>query len=168
MGITTKFWIVTSVLLMAGTAFAQTEKESFTGFYRLDFATKELDDNKVINTRTYSMIVSEKEKGSMRTGSKLSIPTGRNDQFQFYDVGVNLDCSNMREMQGQLVTFIAASITVVSADPGSSSAPPPVVRTYNWSSTAIVPMRKATQIFSSDDLGSKRKLQLELTATPIK
>jgi hypothetical protein len=67
-----------------------------------------------------------------------------------------------------LTMLVVASMTVVAAETGSSSGLPPVVRTYNWSSTAIVPLRKATQIFSSDDLGSKRKFQLEVTATPVK
>lgn len=61
---TTKLWILTGVLLMARTSFAQPERESVTGFYRLDFVTKEVDDNKVINSRTYSLIVSDKSQGT--------------------------------------------------------------------------------------------------------
>src|SRR6185436_15426844 len=40
----TKLWMLTAVIMMCGTAFAQTEVSS--GFYRLDFVTKELDDTK--------------------------------------------------------------------------------------------------------------------------
>jgi hypothetical protein len=31
----------------------------------------------------------------------------------------------------------------------------------------IVPLKKPTVVFSSDDVASKRQMQLELTATPI-
>jgi hypothetical protein len=37
-----------------------------------------------------------------------------------------------------------------------------------WNAPVIVPLRKATVIFASDDPSSKRQMQLELTATPIK
>ena len=46
MQLTKKLWILAAVLTMAGTAFAQAEKESATGFYHLEFVTKELDENK--------------------------------------------------------------------------------------------------------------------------
>jgi hypothetical protein len=32
----------------------------------------------------------------------------------------------------------------------------------------LIPLNRLTVIFSSDDLSSKGKLQLELTATPVK
>jgi hypothetical protein len=51
------------------------------------------------------------------------------------------------------------------ADPAST---PPVIRSTRWSADVIVPFRKATMLFSSDDAMSKRQLQMELTATPIK
>lgn len=167
---TTKLYLLAGVLLaMAGTAWAQAEREINTGFYRLDFVTKELDDTKVINSRTYSLIVSDKSGGnSMRSSSKVAIPTGHGDQYQFYDIGVNLDVKEVREVQGQLSVGVAAGITHVAADSTPNSSLPPVMRSYNWNSVVLVPLRKATQIFSSDDLGSKRKFQLELTATPVK
>lgn len=163
----TKLWMLAGVLMMAGTSHAQTETS--TGFYRLDFVTKELDDTKVINTRTYSMVVSEKSQGSIRAGTKLPVPSGRGgDNFQFFDVGVNIDCRDVREALGQLTLRVNADISSVAVDAGLLSSPVPVIRTYRWDSTVVVPMRKAIQIYSSDDLSSKRKFQLELTATPIK
>ena len=165
---TTKLWILTGVLTMVGTSFAQTEKESATGFYHLDFVTKELDDNKVINSRNYSMTVSDKSAGSIRTGNKVAVPNGTGNQYQYYDLGVNIDCHDMREVLGQLTLTVSADISAVALESGTASSMPPAIRQYKWNSTVIVPLRKATQIFSSDDLGSKRKFQLELTATPIK
>jgi hypothetical protein len=43
----------------------------------------------------------------------------------------------------------------------------PTIRQNRWVSTVAVPLKKPTVIFSSDDLTSKRQMQLELTATPI-
>jgi len=168
---TTKLWILTGVLLLARTSFAQTDRESPNGFYRLDFVTKELDDNKLINTRTYSMTVSDKAAGNIRSGSKVPVYTnssGGNTQFTYLDLGVNIDCHDLRELQGQLTLSVSADIAAATTEAAGSTNPNPVIRQYKWNSAVIVPLRKATQIFSSEDLGSKRKFQLELTATPIK
>ncbi|MBZ5619470.1 MAG: hypothetical protein LAQ69_12215 [Acidobacteriia bacterium] len=104
----------------------------------------------------------------MRTGTRLPVPTGGGNQFQYFDLGVNIDCHNVREILGQLTVQVSADVSAVALETGAASSLPPVVRQYKWNSTVIVPLRKATQIFSSDDLNSKRKFQLELTATPIK
>lgn len=170
---TTKLWILTGVLLLARTSFAQTERESPNGFYRLDFVTKELDDNKVINTRTYSLTVSDKASGNIRSGSRVPVYTsggggGGNTQFTYIDLGVNIDCRDLRELAGQLTLSVSAEIAAATTETGTNNNPNPVIRQYKWNSAVIVPLRKATQIYSSDDLGSKRKFQLELTATPIK
>ncbi len=61
-----------------------------------------------------------------------------------------------------------SSIPSEPAVPATASAPTqPTVRQNKWDSTVIVPLKKPTVLFSSDDLTSKRQMQLELTATPI-
>jgi hypothetical protein len=166
---TTKMWILTGVLLLGRTCFAQAERESPNGFYRLDFVTKELDDAKVVNSRNYSMTVSDKATGQIRTGSRVPMVQNGTGQVTYIDLGVNIDCREVREVTGQLTMAVSVDISSASTDTGTSSiAVPPVIRQYKWNSSVIVPLRKSTQIYSSDDLGSKRKFQIELTATPIK
>jgi hypothetical protein len=171
MRITTKMWILTGVLLLARMGFAQTERESPNGFYRLEFVTKELDETKVVMSRNYSMTVSDKATGQIRTGSRVPSPTstgGGNTQFTYIDLGVSIDCREVHEVSGQLTLSVTVDLSSASADTAAVSGAPPVVRQYKWSSGVIVPLRKSTQIYSSDDLASKRKFQIELTATPIK
>ncbi len=43
----------------------------------------------------------------------------------------------------------------------------PTIRQNRWTSVTIVPLKKPTLLFSSDDPMSKRQMQLELTVTPI-
>src|SRR5579871_4923765 len=86
--------IAAAVLLLSGTVYAQAEKETPTGFYRLEFVTKELDDTKVINTRNYSMIVAENKQdgNSIRSSTRMPIPSGSNpSQYIYSDLGVNID-----------------------------------------------------------------------------
>jgi hypothetical protein len=167
---TTKIWILTGVLLLGRTCFAQAERESPNGFYRLDFVTKELDDAKIVNSRTYSMTVSDKSNGQIRTTSRVPTQSSSGGgQFSYIDLGVSIDCREVREVIGQLTLAVSIDLSSASTDTGTSAnMAPPVIRQYKWGSSVIVPLRKSTQIYSSDDLGSKRKFQIELTATPIK
>ncbi|MGH9627454.1 MAG: hypothetical protein ACRD7E_03700 [Bryobacteraceae bacterium] len=138
-------------------------------FYRLDFLVQEVEGGKIVNGRAYSMIVSTASGGppaSMRTGNRLPIQAGGN--FQYFDVGVNIDCREVRELENRLSLTINADISSVVTGPESTeTTTAPVVRNTRWASGVIVPIKKPTIIFSSDDATSKRKMQLELTATPI-
>jgi hypothetical protein len=92
--------------------------------------------------------------------------TGTRQSFQYIDMGVNIDCRAIKEEDRGLSLYVSATITSMPVDPATPS-PSPTVRNNTWSSTIIVPLKKPTLIFSSDDPMSKRQMQLELTATPI-
>ena len=152
-----------------------------TKFYRLDFALKELDENhKVVSQKNYSTFMStdDRVKGALiRTGTKVPYQSSAGTNYNYLDVGVNIDCQKIQELNGQLVVQVSADITSVpapsgvgtSGNPAESAVPGmPLVRQNRWNSVAVVAIGKATTLFSSDDLNTKRKLQLELTATPIK
>ncbi len=66
--------------------------------------------------------------------------------------------------------FVAAEVTSVPSETAAAApatAALHVIRQNRWSSSVIVPLKKPTLIFSSDDPASKRQMQLELTATPL-
>lgn len=135
-------------------------------FYRLDFVLKEVEGTRVVNSRAYVMIVSNEQRlGSIRTGTR--IPANNN----YVDVGVSIDCHVAEELGNQLSMNIVADISSLAdnADKLSDklSSGLPVIRNNKWSSFVILPLRHPTTLFSSDDLASTRKMQLELTATPI-
>ena len=171
----TKIVLLTSVLLLSKLSIAQQEKESPGGFYRLEFVARELDDNKVITTRTYIATASEKATSQIRTGGRVPVTTKSKDtsgntveSVTYLDLGVNIDARDIREVAGQLSLVVNADISSAATGDGAPLSGAPVIHQYRWNSGVIVPLRKATQIFSSDDLNSKRKFQIELTATPIK
>ena len=143
-------------------------------FYRLDFVLKELDESKVLSQKAYSTFMStdERQKGaSIRSGTKVPYQSSSGGQYNYVDVGVNIDCQRVQEVNGQLVVQVSAEITSVPAasTPGESAVPGvPVIRQNRWNAVAVIAIAKATTLFSSDDLNTKRKLQLELTATLIK
>jgi len=139
-----------------------------TKFYRLDFVVKELESGKVVNARTYSTSASTRENWacSVRTGNKVPIPTIQGPgtpQYTYIDVGVNVDCKGLREADGQLALTLTAEISSAV-----TATQPPMIRQTKWNADVIVPLKKPTTIFTSDDVTGKGQMQMELTATPIK
>jgi len=144
-----------------------------TKYFHLDFVIKDLEGGKTVNARNYSMTVStSKDRTSIRSGNKLPVlagPRSANSSsdaaYTYVDVGTNIDCWNAEEVQGELALMVTAAVSIAADGPDGSA---PVIRQVKWNSPVIVPIRKPTVIFSSDDPSSKRQMELELTAVPIK
>jgi len=153
-----------AAVLAAGACFGQNEPAKPPAeekFFRLDFVVKELDGGKVINSRAYAMTATTgRLRTSVRMGNKL--PVHRGGQVQYHDVGTNIDCSDLKEEQNHVKLWVSAEVSSVVVEQDA------MVRQVKWVSPVIVPTKKPTTIFSSDDPTSKRQMQLELTATPIR
>ncbi len=163
-----------------GTGFAQNQEAAKTveaskpvRFYKLEFVVKEVEGGKVLNARSYWTVAGDtKDSGSIRTGNRIPLllqsggpgPTSQ----QYIDTGVNIDYSSVKPTERDLSLFVLVEITSVPTSlDASAMTVNPVIRTNRWRSLAVVPLRKPTVIFSSDDPASKRQMQMELTATPI-
>jgi hypothetical protein len=157
-----------ALAIAATNCFAQNPEPA--KFYKLDFVVKEVEAGKVLNARSYWVTISVDNNCSIRTGSKVPVPTTPavgTAQFTYLDVGVNIDCLHMKEVQNGLSLGVNADVSSVLQESTTPSNVLPIVRQNKWSSTVIVPLKKPTVIFSSDDLTTKHQMQLELTATPI-
>lgn len=149
--------------LLAGGCLA--EDATPPKFYKLDFVVKEVEGAKVLNARSYSIIASTEGRGveqsQVRTGSQVPTATGSH-----IDVGVSIDCYQVKETQTGLALGVSANISSIPPDltPPVSAT---VIRDNRWRSSVVVPLKKPVVVFSSDDLATKRQMQLELTATPI-
>jgi hypothetical protein len=151
---------------------AQTADAVPKKFYQLNFMVQELENERVINSRQYSMILrGGAERGSIRSGQSVPYPTrsGANAEWQQINVGVDIDCRKLEELGGQVSLSILADISSVIESHGEAGPPPalPIVRHNRWESFVLMPVKKPTILFSSDDPASKRKMQLLLTVTPI-
>ena len=150
-------------------------------YFRLDFVIREVgEDGKSINSRAYSVIVSANDEhpefgahASIRTGSRVPVyQNGSRTTFEYRDVGVNIDSHNVHIVhlsQDELSLQVEAEISSLaptSQDANDGFAP--VIRQNKWNSVVLLPLNKPTILFSSDNVSSRGKLQLELTAAPIK
>lgn len=138
-------------------------------YFHLDFVVKELESGKVVNSRAYSTTISSPGIQSViRSGSKVPVETGTKSGVTYIDVGVNIDCISAKEVQNGLALNVTADVSTIASDTAPATASrPPIIRQNKWNGNVLVPLRKATTLFSSDDVTTKRQMQLELTATPI-
>ena len=159
----------TLLLALAMTAAAclaqDNDKSEPPKFYRLDFVVKELEGAKTVNSRSYYTIGSSHGKGEIRTGSRVPFESSPG-QWQQIDVGTNFDCGPVKETQAGVWLYVIAEVSSLLDEAAASAHP--TTRNNKWLSEVTLPVGKATAIFSSDDVASKRQMVVELTATPIK
>jgi len=151
-------------------------------FYHLHFAVEELDAaGKVTNTRAYDETIATSGAGQstgdqqIKTGSRVPIAIGSsgtnqslaNTQFQYIDLGVALDVRDAVEHGDMLGFRLKAEVSSIARQTEVAGVGEPVIRQNSWDSTVAIPIGKPTVVGSSDDLDSKGKLQIEVTATRI-
>jgi hypothetical protein len=146
-------------------------------FYRLDLVLEQVDSNgKVTNSRSYSTTISTAHgdaNAEIRTGGRIPIATGafeanggKSTQWQYQDVGVNIDARNARDVAGKLSLYLAADVTsVADAKESNGMNYQPVIEQNKWQGQVLIPIGKATPVFSSDDIRSKGAMRLLVTAT---
>ena len=134
---------------------------------------RETENEHVINSRSYSMIMSNgMERNSMRTGEKVPFSSGSGGmtEWQQIDVGVNIDCRKLEDLGDRVALDVSAEVSSVVENQGgnSSPSPRPIIRSNRWDSRVLLAQKQPTILFSSDDPASKRKMQLQLTVTPVR
>ncbi len=152
-----------ALALTAGACLADEPPHSGK-FYKLEFVVKEVNGSKVLNTRTYTTFVPLAGKSEIRAGSKIPYASS-NTEWQQIDVGVNIDVAGAEEIQDKLYFSIVAEVSSIAGE--STNQVRPIVRQNRWQSMVVIPLKKPTILFSSDNLDSKTQLQVEVTATPI-
>ena len=154
------------LLLTATICFAQDEpkRPDAAKYFRVDFVVKESEGGRVVNSRNYGMTVAA-GKGLIRTGDKIPVTSNTKDgSFTFLDVGVSIDWSIDTPVQDQVRMHISADISSVASD---KAAALPLINQTKCTSDLLVPLRKATNIFSADGTTTKRQMQMDVTVTPI-
>jgi hypothetical protein len=158
-------YLIAATFFGCAACFAQDTPPEAPKFYKLDFVVKELSAGKVTNSRAYSTITrAEHSSQSIRTGDKVPVSAGGN-AFTYLDVGVNIDVMDVAQTGADLRMHVTADISSAEKDTGLPNAP--IIRQTRWSSDVVVPLKRATVLFSSDSPASKSQTQLELTATMV-
>jgi len=149
-------------------------------FYHLKFVVEELSDaGAVTNSRAYQATVTTGPNDPpqiIKTGSRVPIATGtysgsgsavQNTQFQYIDLGIDMEIQHVAEVGDGLKFHLHTEVSSMARYSQIAGVNEPVIRQNDWSSDVLVPIGKPTVVYSSDDLDSKGKMQVEVTATPI-
>src|SRR5689334_2114594 len=111
--------------------------------YRLDFVVKELEDNKVMNTRSYSMIMQSSEDrgrsfGEVKTGSRVPIVTTTKEgasTTQYMDVGISIN-AQLYALDNSILLLSCS--TEVSSLADAQTGSNPIVRQMRTNTTGEV------------------------------
>ncbi len=157
--------MVCLLMVGAGMCLAQepeATKDQAPKFYKLDFVVKDVEGGKTVVAHNYTLIVADGHRGAsqIRAGSK--VPVGGPTTYQTIDIGTNIDCNAVTESHDELSFDLLAEVSSILQDGDTH----PVIRQNKWVSRVVVPLKKPTVVFASDDNTTKRVLELEVTATP--
>lgn len=149
--------------------------------YRLDFSLNELEGEKKINSRHYSLsldVTGERQEVKIGTRVPVAAATSASSgsaagtQFQYLDLGTHIWCS-MKEHGDQLELQAGAEISNIDAGSGTGRESGdvtnlPILRQIKISGSTVVLPGKPNLIGSVDDPTSNRQFQLEVTVTKLK
>ena len=144
--------------------------------YKVVFLIYEVEDGKRINERSYTLPVSTLDgsprDSSMKVGNRVPMATAitTSDQtvYQYVDVGLTIDC-NLTEQEGKFIVHGGVELSSLVTEQGANSpgGGNPVLRQVKENFTTLVSPGKPTLVTTMDDLNSKKRLQVEVTATKI-
>jgi hypothetical protein len=174
--------VVVTMALLSGVKPAQAQDDQKpVHAYRLDFSLNELEGEKKINTRHYSMNLNVPgDRQDIKIGTRVpvasasfpaSAPSGSvvSTEFQYLDVGTHISCS-LKEHGDELELHAESEISNIDAEPVGEKygVSAPVIRQIKITGSTVVVPGKAIVIGSADDPTSNRQFQLEVTVTKLR
>lgn len=167
-----RYFICLIVFFVASPVYGQEAKpQPSTSTYKLDYVFSENQDGKRVNARSYTTLVRVRDRGSIRLGSRIPVSVGAAPkegaptQWQYMDIGVNIDCRIEEELDSGIDLFTNAEVTSLTDERHFGN---PIVRQSKIQVQNIVPLGKQILLTSADEVDGTRRLQLEVTATKVK
>jgi hypothetical protein len=137
--------------------------------YKFDFTVYEVQGGKKSNVRNYTMLMQERRRRTVKVGNRVPVSTGKEDGFQYIDVGLNIDCSFEESSGGAVLSASFDVASIIAPEQGEARAfANPVIRQLRQDADAFLPTGKPTIIASIDDTNTPRTVQVEVTATKVK
>jgi hypothetical protein len=139
-------------------------------FYKIQFVLREVQDKKVLNSRSYTMVLEDHKQGSTKIGNRVPVPTGAS-QFQYIDVGINITANVHGE--GPLVQLDSAIEVSSFALPeqektASAAGGAPIVRQIHANLSPVLHAGEQSVIGIITDATSTREYEIAATVTKMK
>jgi hypothetical protein len=141
-------------------------------FYRLDFVIREMDGEKPVDTRNYSLWVQSGVSENMTAGSEVPYPAGSfsttgsatTKNIQYRSIGVSIDCM---VKEGKDSPQLDLKLNISDALPPEKDSDTPAFRNITLDSKALLTLGKPTTVSVVEDPGSRHRYQVEVTATKL-
>ncbi len=133
-------------------------------FYKLNFVVKDMEDGKVVTSREYFVDVSTDQGPRAQIRGKSNVTVGIPGNTRSENIGTDIDCAHVRQYGDDLAFDLVADVTSLLGE----NEQHPITRDNRWSAQVLIPLKKPTVVVSSDDNTTKRVMQIEVTATPLR
>jgi hypothetical protein len=173
------------LLVVSGVALAQETKaqtsERRNQFadvgptYRLDFTIRELDEQKLVNTRNYSMLITSStvrggSRAKVNAVTKMPVVTGNKDGVPtttYINVGLTLNSELYETDHGYLLMVYAEIGSLAPMEGVSTPSGNPLIRAVEISTQGHIVLDKTQLLGSVDDVYSKHRFQLEVVTKKL-
>jgi hypothetical protein len=173
----------TALLFLLMIPAAAQEKPASTGVYRVEYRIRDGSDAAAKTGRRYTMLIENRNKATFKLGERVPVATGAvqpgvggvgvspvvNTQFNYIDVGVNID-AYLAEENGKITLNTSLDISTLvehKQPPQSPILPNPTVAQIKIAEISAVPAGKPTLVASIDDPVTQRKFEVEVTVTKV-
>ena len=145
----------------------QTEKKTPPKPYQLAITIKEIEGNKIVYEKSYSLTViadpNHRDYESVRDGER--IPFHNEKGSDYFDSGTNIDVNATSYFGDFVTTNIGVARSVLADKPDGVNLP--LLKQWKVSVTAAMLPGKSTVIYSENDSSTGHKVVIEATVTAI-
>jgi hypothetical protein len=141
--------------------------------YKLDYKVYELDDGKRVNQRDFSSLAIAFERGgptsTLRIGTRVPVGVA-GEKPTYIDVGFNVNTQLSADQAGKVAASIRMEMSSFAVPEQNAENRPgsmPVLRNTSFNVETVLTPGKPQIISSIDDLNSKKRMQVEVTATKV-
>lgn len=147
-------------------ALSMAQDDPKPAVYRVDYSLRETGASGTVPVRVYSLLLGDREKGSIRTGTKIPYPTGAGPtSFSYADVGVNIDCRLSAGSAKTAALHTDFEYSQVSEEQPKAGATMPIFHQVKGTASSDVQIGQRTSVLSLDDATGHRKYELEVTVS---
>jgi hypothetical protein len=158
-----KSTLAVTCFLFAGALLAQDAP-----VYRLNFALREMEAGKIVNTRNYTLLALSQSNTKLNIGAKIPIASGANHaQYSYVDVGVSVR-AQVRERGSLLQLNANLEVSNLGADRENADRPAPRIQQLRAEIDTVITPGQATPVVTLDDPLGSRHYEVEVTATKTK
>ena len=161
-----------TMLLVCGLGAVASAEENLVAksgpphLYRVDLNLLESSDGKKVGIHSYSMVVTDRDSGSIRMGSNLPFSAAAGSVTR-HDVGTFINC-NVNEQEGVILLRTSFEVSELTSAAASDPKLGPVTHKLSFATTSVTTSGKPATVGAAEDQVSKRRYQLDVTATRLK